>query len=86
VSWYERAACRGMPVSLFFPERGTTWNSPDLLVAKSFCASCEVREECLRAAAERKDDWDTGVWGGTTGTERRRLGRNNYRRRAASAA
>ena len=43
--WSERAACAGMPVSLFFPEAGQ-----DTRAAKRVCARCPVRAGCLEEA------------------------------------
>lgn len=45
--------------------------------ARSFCAVCPVREECLLYALEH--DLDFGVWGGLTPAERTEI------RRAAAA-
>jgi WhiB family redox-sensing transcriptional regulator len=67
-AWQASAACRGMGVDLFFPKLG------DVNPARAICARCEVRQECLDyiMAAE---SGAPGVWGGTTGLDRRRLKR-----------
>ena len=48
--WWQRAACAGYPLSLFFSERGSN-HSPELttheLRGKRVCARCPVRRECL---------------------------------------
>jgi WhiB family transcriptional regulator, redox-sensing transcriptional regulator len=62
--WMDRARCRGVPVELFFPGRGSA--APALAV----CRGCEVAAEC-GALADRLGE-DTGVWGGR---DRRRFGR-----------
>lgn len=74
LDWKERAACRTLDTSLFFPE-----SESDAGPAKEVCAQCPVREACLEfALLTRQHD---GVWGGLTETERRRL-----RRRRQTAA
>ena len=49
-AWWERAACAGYPLSLFFSERGSN-HSPELTThemrGKRVCARCPVRRECL---------------------------------------
>lgn len=63
--WQDRAACRGLDVELFFPERGD-----DGAGAIAICARCDVREECL--AFSMQIGAREGVWGGTSERERRR--------------
>ena len=73
-SWRRAAACRDLDTGFFFP-----LSDDDAGPAKAVCATCPVREECLRyALATRQGD---GIWGGLTETERRRL----RRRRRESA-
>lgn len=75
--WRDKAACRGVATNTFFPD-----DDDDAAEAVAICAACPVRELCLEfALATRQDD---GVWGGLTGTERRRLRRR--RREAARRA
>ena len=64
--WHARAACRGMGVDAFFPERGQSTEA-----AKALCAACEVRAECLEAALG--DVTTQGVWAGTSERGRREL-------------
>jgi WhiB family transcriptional regulator, redox-sensing transcriptional regulator len=59
----------------FFPERGQPVEP-----AKAVCARCTVSAECLAYALEL--GIREGVWGGTTGNDRRRIWSAN--RRAAS--
>ena len=68
-AWQAHAACRGMGVDLFFPALGESAEP-----ARAIYARCEVRQECLDyiMAAE---SGAPGVWGGTTGKDRRRLKR-----------
>lgn len=58
------AKCRGMEDALF-PD------GADQKQARSICAGCAVRVECLAEALDNKIEW--GVWGGMTERERRRL-------------
>ena len=58
--WRVDARCRDGAASLtdlFFSE-----DLGDIARAKSFCADCVVRTECLGAAIARHEPW--GVWGG----------------------
>ena len=69
--WIERAACKGEPVTTFFPEP-----SEPTTRAQALCASCTVRGECLAYALD--DPSLVGWWGGTNERERAKM-----RRRAA---
>lgn len=76
-NWRDHAVCRHVDPDLFFPV-GTT--GPALVQAeraKAVCGICPARESCLDWALETGQS--TGIWGGTTETERRAL-----RRRARS--
>jgi WhiB family redox-sensing transcriptional regulator len=66
-AWQAQAACRGMGVEMFFPVPGE-----DVDTARAICARCGVRPECLAVALE---SGAPGVWGGTTGKDRRKLKR-----------
>jgi len=76
VMWHQRGACRGLDASIFYPD-------PDYdllaLQAKTVCEGCEVREACLEHALTWREH--TGVWGGATELERRRI--NRRRRQTA---
>jgi WhiB family redox-sensing transcriptional regulator len=65
--YLEEAACHGLDPELFYAESGSA-----IVRAKSFCASCDVRERCLEWAIRREE---FGVWGGTTARERAALRR-----------
>jgi WhiB family transcriptional regulator, redox-sensing transcriptional regulator len=54
--WRDQAACSGMDVDLFYPERGAT--APE---AKRICRWCPVRIECLNYALRTDERY--GVWG-----------------------
>jgi WhiB family redox-sensing transcriptional regulator len=67
-AWQRRAACRGKPPAWWFTERG----GMELELARRVCAGCAVRAECLEFALEAGDNL-SGVWAGTSATERRRM-------------
>ena len=59
-AWRRQARCADETAALtplFFSEA-----LDDIARAKSFCAGCAVREDCLDAALGRREPW--GVWGG----------------------
>lgn len=72
--WEDDANCLAVDADLFFPERGA-----DPSAAKAVCKGCVVRSECLYAALQRREP--TGVWGGMTAAERRRLHERHKRLR-----
>ncbi|MBC2864756.1 WhiB family transcriptional regulator [Streptomyces mexicanus] len=77
-NWRYRAACREEDPDLFFPIGSTGPALHQTERAKAVCRRCPVQEECLQWALET--DQTSGVWGGTSETERRGL-----RRRALAA-
>lgn len=69
-AWMADAACHEHPEVNWFPERGQSAEP-----AKKVCGDCLVRSECLDYALRQgRVDREAlaGVWGGTTGRERRR--------------
>lgn len=67
--WEAEAQCRDREAyDLFFPERGGSCRP-----AKTICAACPVRMDCLASALETKER--DGVWGGLNTDERSRLTR-----------
>ncbi len=69
--WRAAAACRETPPDLFFPV-GTTGNATDQIEsAKRVCNQCEAQKACLEFALATNQE--SGVWGGTTEDERRKL-------------
>lgn len=54
---------------LFFPKTGKRMQAAE---AKGICAGCEVRAQCLDYAVSSVEIL-SGIWGGTTETERRQL-------------
>lgn len=66
--WKERAACKGMDVTIFFPRQGEPNHT-----ALKVCESCEVRKECLKFAMDNFERY--GVWGGYSERRRRTIRR-----------
>jgi WhiB family redox-sensing transcriptional regulator len=64
--WRELAACRGIDLEVFFPERGESAEP-----ARRVCAACPVRQACLDYAISNRITH--GIWGGLTERERRAL-------------
>ena len=64
--WRELAACRGLDLGVFFPERGESAEP-----ARQVCAACPVRQPCLDYAMTNRISH--GIWGGLTERERRAL-------------
>lgn len=57
LAWQDRAACAGVSVNLFFPDR---INDATIRVAEKFCRACPVRAEC----ADYGRNEQFGIWGG----------------------
>ncbi len=70
-SWREHAACRDTDPDLFFPV-GTTGPAVDQIEsAQAVCHQCDAQSDCLEFALATNQD--SGVWGGTSEEERRKL-------------
>ncbi len=72
IQWRELGACRGLEPGIFYPDDGD-----EALEAKSVCAECSVRVACLEFALQSREK--SGVWGGATERERRRMIRQRRR-------
>ncbi|MHA6615760.1 WhiB family transcriptional regulator [Pseudonocardia sp. DLS-67] len=79
--WRELAACRDQDPELFFPLSEVGPGARQVDRAKSVCARCPVRAECLAYALD--NGLDHGIFGGTTETERRAFRRASTPRKAA---
>lgn len=76
-AWTEHALCTQTDPEAFYPEKGESTTA-----AKTICARCEVRAECLEYALDRHERY--GVWGGMSERERRaELARRASRQEAA---
>jgi WhiB family transcriptional regulator, redox-sensing transcriptional regulator len=85
--WQWRAACRGEDAALFFaPNHFETKDEKDARErgAKSICAGCPVRVECLEYAIRTREPH--GIWGGLNELERRLLLRHRERERGLRLA
>ena len=84
MDWRNGAACRDTDPDLFFPV-GTTGAAVDqIAAAKAVCDVCSAKESCLQFAIENNQD--SGVWGGTSEDERRKLRRAWVKDRKALTA
>lgn len=71
MKWRTRAACRGVPQDVFFPE-----NPKQMSEARAICAACPVRTDCLRYALSLPvTDDRTGIFAGTSARQRERFRR-----------
>lgn len=84
--WRGVSACRDTDPDLFFPV-GTTGPALDQIAsAKAVCDTCAAKEPCLEFALTTNQD--SGVWGGTSEEERRKIRRAwaaEQRKRAAAS-
>jgi WhiB family redox-sensing transcriptional regulator len=74
VDWQQDAECRGADANLFFaPTHQETKEERAVREgqAKSVCARCPVREQCLRFALATREPH--GIWGGLNEIERRHM-------------
>lgn len=78
-AWMDDAACKGMDINVFYPERGE-----DVQAARKVCAGCRVQAECLEYALTHNTSDDYGVWGDSTARARR--GMRQARSRAQRSA
>lgn len=71
--WHARALCRGMGDELFF--RGSTTGPQvprrSLHEARALCVRCPAIRDCLAHALAHPEPF--GVWGGTSGRQRKGL-------------
>lgn len=77
--WQDLAACRAIPVEMFFPPA-----EQEAEVAKSICAKCCVRQPCLEFALSEAERF--GIWGGLTSQERRSLAAKRRKSRLAGTS
>lgn len=84
--WFDDAACRDVPTSVFFPPEDAPGDPRSELhdshIARLICAVCPVREQCLDYALENKERY--GLFGGASETQRRKVA--HARGRAARRA
>jgi WhiB family redox-sensing transcriptional regulator len=81
--WRRTAACRDTDPDLFFPV-GTTGPAIEQIDnAKAVCRQCDSQQDCLEFALATNQD--SGIWGGTSEEERRKL-RKQYAARQRRTA
>lgn len=79
MNWYERAACRGVDQSVFFPDVAPGDSSAGPYArAKTYCAVCPVVQDCLAYVLpfEEITRGRHGCWAGMTPKERDRYVKN----------
>ena len=83
--WRSNAACRDTEPELFFPIGTTGMATDQIESAKRVCHNCDAQKACLEFALATNQE--SGVWGGTTEDERRKLRKQwlAARRRASVA-
>lgn len=70
-SWWDLAACHAGNAELFFPVSAVGPARMQVARAKSVCARCPVRQECLDFAMTTHQVH--GIWGGLSEEDRARL-------------
>lgn len=83
-NWRDVAACRDTDPDLFFPVGTTGAAVHQIEAAKAVCDVCLAKDACLQFAIENNQD--SGVWGGTSEDERRKLRRAWVKDRKALTA
>jgi WhiB family redox-sensing transcriptional regulator len=82
--WRDHASCRDTDPDLFFPV-GTTGPAVEQIdSAKAVCTRCAAQPACLEFALATNQE--SGIWGGTSEDERRKMRKSwlAEQRRAAS--
>ncbi len=82
--WRRDAICRDTDPDLFFPVGTTGQALVQIERAREVCGQCPVSTDCLEFALETNQD--SGIWGGTSEEERRKIRREIVARNKAAAA
>lgn len=69
--WRVNAACRDTAPDLFFPVGSTGMAVDQIESAKRLCNACDSNKACLEFALATNQE--SGVWGGTSEEERKKL-------------
>lgn len=69
--WRDASACRDTSPTLFFPVGTTGAALEQIEAAKAVCRRCDAQPRCLEFALATNQE--SGVWGGTSEEERRKL-------------
>ena len=70
--WWDLGACKGLDSAIFYPE-----DEIEAQDAKVVCEGCPVQSACLDHALSFREK--SGVWGGATERDRRRILRQRRR-------
>jgi hypothetical protein len=62
MTWMKRGACKNAPADQFFPEKSSGSTDYKIVIAE-YCNVCPVKQSCLNFAI---DNFEVGIWGGTT--------------------
>jgi WhiB family redox-sensing transcriptional regulator len=81
--WRDRAACRDTDPDLFFPIGTTGPALEQIAAAKAVCVTCPAKDPCLEFALATNQE--SGIWGGTSEEERRKLRKEWLARQRRSA-
>lgn len=81
--WRRDAMCRDTDPDLFFPVGTTGPAIEQIESAKAVCNTCDAQVACLEFALATNQD--SGIWGGTSEEERRKIRRQWMARRRAQA-
>ncbi len=82
--WRKDASCRDTDPELFFPIGTTGQALVQIAQARAVCGECVCKDDCLEFALATNQD--SGIWGGTSEEERRKLRRAYVARQKAAAA
>jgi WhiB family redox-sensing transcriptional regulator len=81
--WRTSAACRDTDPDLFFPVGTTGLALDQIAAAKAVCNACVAQSACLEFALVTNQE--SGIWGGTSEEERRKLRKSWAARQAQEA-
>lgn len=70
--WTADALCGSRDPEMWFPNNGRV---DQHRLAEAICQECPVRAQCLSEALA--NPWITGIWGGTSETDRKRMRRRS---------
>lgn len=62
--WWERAACRGVDLEVFFPHSKGSVGKGTVYPAAIRCIACPVQAACLREGLRPPRYLRRGIWGG----------------------
>jgi len=70
MDWRDDAACIGESLEVFFDDNPKTMRASNK-IAKQYCDSCRVREDCLNYALD--NNVYVGIYGGLSNKQRRSI-------------